>query len=72
MEFIRKSQLTGKMNLRDISVSHSQYRAWVDAADNDPKRFVQEAFPHLSADDREFLKSGITPEEWDEHIGPEE
>jgi hypothetical protein len=27
---------------------------------------LQDAFPHLSADDREFIKSGITKEEWDE------
>ena len=25
---------------------------------------VQNAFPHLSFDEREFIISGITPEEW--------
>jgi hypothetical protein len=25
---------------------------------------VQDAFPHLSADEREFLMSGATPAEW--------
>ena len=27
---------------------------------------VQEAFPHLSADEREFLITGLSGEEWDE------
>jgi hypothetical protein len=25
---------------------------------------IQEAMPNLSADDREFIMTGITPEEW--------
>jgi hypothetical protein len=27
---------------------------------------LQDIFPHLSADDREFIKTGITAEEWDQ------
>lgn len=27
---------------------------------------LQDAFPRLSDDEREFFKSGITPEEWQE------
>lgn len=27
-------------------------------------KLVQEAFPNMNADDREFLITGITPEEW--------
>lgn len=33
---------------------------------------VQVAFPYLSAEDREFLMTGITPEEWAEAMGSEE
>lgn len=34
---------------------------------------VQDAFPYMSKEHREFLLSGITPEEWNEHFGlPEE
>ena len=29
------------------------------------RHFVQDVYPNLSADDREFLISGTTPEEWD-------
>lgn len=34
-------------------------------------RYIQDAFPYLSADDREFLISGMSPEGWDETF-PEE
>lgn len=27
---------------------------------------IQRAMPHLSADEREFIMTGITPSEWDE------
>lgn len=30
---------------------------------------IQEAFPDLDADDREFLLSGTTPSEWNEIFG---
>jgi hypothetical protein len=33
---------------------------------------VQDAFPQLDADQREFLISGITPEEWDATFGDDE
>jgi hypothetical protein len=33
---------------------------------------LQEAFPNLDADQREFIKTGITKEEWIEIYGPDE
>jgi hypothetical protein len=33
---------------------------------------LQEAFPNLDADQREFIKTGITKEEWVEIYGPDE
>ena len=35
-------------------------------------KMIQSAFPGLSADDREFLMTGITPEEWSKMFGEEE
>jgi len=29
-----------------------------------PTPLIQEAFPEMSAEDREFIQSGITPEAW--------
>lgn len=34
--------------------------------------YVQDAFFFLSSDDREFLISGTTPEEWNDMFGKEE
>lgn len=38
----------------------------------DGGRFVQDVCPHLSPGEREFLITGITPEEWDRLIGSDE
>ena len=34
--------------------------------------FIQDAFPDLNKDDREFLMSGISKEGWDKMFGSEE
>lgn len=37
-----------------------------------PKRYIQNAFPYLSADDREFLISGMSPEGFDRLFPPDD
>jgi len=69
MKISRISTLTGEYNTREINITLDQYNDWQNASENDDNRFVQNAFKHLSADDREFLISGITPEEWDNAFG---
>lgn len=32
---------------------------------------IQDAFPMLTPEQREFIKTGITPEEWDAAFGDE-
>jgi hypothetical protein len=32
-------------------------------------KLIQDAMPELSADEREFVKTGITGEEWDQLFG---
>jgi hypothetical protein len=32
--------------------------------------YIQNVFPQLNADQREFLMTGITPEEWDASMHP--
>ncbi len=54
-----------KDHTREIDVSQSQLDAWKSGV------LIQNAMPNLSADDREFLMTGITPEEWDEHFSDE-
>ena len=69
MQIARVSSLTGNAHVRSINITVDQFLEWQNAGHNDEKRFVQNAFPHLSADDREFLVSGITPEEWNDAFG---
>jgi hypothetical protein len=58
MKIYRVSPVTGKMNMLDINCTKEQYNEWKGGV------LIQDAMPHLSADDREFLISGCTPEDW--------
>lgn len=60
MQITRTSPFTGKLHIREIDVTEAQLEAWQGG------QLIQEAMPHLSVDDREFLMTGITPEEWSE------
>jgi len=67
MLIIKKSTISGATNSREIDISPEDLRRWEAGG-----VLIQDAFPHLSDDDREFLMTGITPEEWDEHFSEEE
>lgn len=68
MIIARRSRLTGAVNKMDLPITNAQLTRWV----NDPTLMVQDAFPSLSAGEREFLISGSTPEEWDRLIPPDD
>lgn len=59
MLITRTSGFTGVEHTRDIPVDWKDYIRWLDGA------LIQDAMPYLSPDDREFLMTGATPEEWD-------
>lgn len=50
----------------EVHVSEADYAEWQDG------ELAQNAFPYLSADDREILISGICPKCWAETFGEEE
>ena len=54
----RKSPFSGKSNTINIDVTQAQLEAYKGGA------LIQSAFPHLSADEREFIMTGITPDEF--------
>ena len=58
MQITRTSRLTGKTSVMDLNITQAQLDAWVDG------ELVQNAMPQLSAEEREFLMTGITPAEW--------
>lgn len=65
MEITKRSEATGLTHTRDIDISEWEYARY----QRGELGYVQEAFPLLSADDREFLVTGVTPEEWDDLFG---
>lgn len=48
-----------------IDVFSEDYKLWIEGA------LVQNAFPYLSADERELLVSGICPTCWEQMFGAE-
>jgi hypothetical protein len=63
MTITRKSSLTGITRTKEINVTEEQILAW------EMGKLIQDAMPQLSADEREFVKTGITGEEWDQLFG---
>lgn len=69
MRIQRRSIITNQWNEMEIPVDRRKYIDWELS---NRKEHVQNAFPELSAEEREFLLTGITPQEWKEHVCPEE
>ena len=57
----RESKLTGKIHTMEIPITPQEFSLLGER--NRPN--IQDLFPNLSADEREFLLTGITPEEWE-------
>ena len=66
MKITRTSLFSDETRTREIDVTPEQLTAWETGA------HIQTAAPHLSDEDREFLISGITLEEWNAVFGPED
>ena len=66
MLITRTSGFSGKVNTMEIPVTQEQIDSWKNG------ELIQRAMPNLTPDQREFIMTGITPEEWDEMLGPEE
>lgn len=69
-QVIRTSPLSGKTNTLVLPISPDTYDACVAAWK--AGKMIQDAFPMLTADEREFVKTGITPAEWDTLFGEDE
>ena len=69
MQITKTSILTGNTNTREISITEEQFAQIQNRRETGIP--IQKIVPHLSADDREFLINGITPEESEEYFGKE-
>lgn len=61
MQITRTNPFNGTVNTRELDITPEQIEAYEAGA------LLQNAFPNLSADDREFYKTGI--DNWDELFG---
>ena len=66
MQITRTSIFSGNTNTMELNVTQEQLTAWESGV------HIQVAMPQLNADEREFVKTGMTPTEWEELFGEEE
>ena len=66
MLITRKSVLSGIVRTLDINITQKQLDDWLNGA------LIQEAMPNISPDEKEFIMTGITSEEWDETFKEDE
>jgi hypothetical protein len=55
----RTCPLSGIEKTLDIPVTQEQINAWASGM------LIQKAMPHLTADEREFILTGLTADAWD-------
>lgn len=60
MQITRRSMFTNKVHTLDLPVTQEQINAWRNG------KLIQDAMPNLTPAEREFIKTGVTPEEWNE------
>jgi hypothetical protein len=58
--------ITGKAHSLDMNITFDQLMKYHEGS------LIQDAFPNLPADQREYIKTGITPEEWLEAFGEDD
>lgn len=60
MKITRKSMFTGVTRTIDLPITEEQLTLWEEGM------LIQKAMPNLSPDQREFIMTGVTSEEWNE------
>ena len=63
MKITRVSPFSNKKTTLDIDVTARQIASW------EKGELIQDAMPNLTAGEREFIKLGVTPDEWDDIFG---
>ena len=63
----KKSMVSGRVNSMLLPTTQGKIEYWVESG-----KLIQDVMPDLNDNQREFLMSGITPEEWDDMFGEED
>jgi len=66
MKIVRTSRVSAETNVMEIDVTREQIAQWEGGM------LIQDAMPNITSDEREFIMTGITPQEWDSMMGIEE
>lgn len=61
MQITRKSIVSGKERTLDINITEDQLKRWENG-----EGLIQNIMPNITPDEREFILTGITNDEWDE------
>lgn len=64
MYLTKVSPITGKENSLELDITEEELYDYINGG-----KLIQEAFPWLSAEEREFILTGITPEDWKSIFG---
>ena len=64
MLITNKSKVSGKVRSMELNVTEAQLNRY-----NSGRFTLQDCFPNLTPDEREFIKSGITADEWEAVFG---
>jgi len=68
IQVTRQSVITKKINTMELPITQEHLDIYETVGD----MLIQDAFPNLNIEQREFLLSGITPQEWNNTFGEEE
>lgn len=66
MKITKRSILTGKLNSMELDITLKQIADWQSGT------LIQNAMPNLTAEEREFFITGMSPEEQNQMYGEEE
>lgn len=60
----KKSIVDNKVYVMDLDITQEQLDRYFEG-----RELIQDVFPDLRPDQREFIKTGITPDQWKELFG---
>ena len=66
MKITRTSMFSGIERTLDLPITEAQLSDWTNGT------LIQKAMPELTADEREFIMTGVTAEEWSNEFGDDD
>lgn len=66
MKVTRISPFSNAPNTMELDITQEEYDLWRKGG-----KLIQDVWPNLSTDEREFIMTGIMPKEWDKNFGDE-